>query len=192
VSSILEYPNVWRNESQVEIIHGVAVTDPYRWLEDLDSEETAEFVKAQQSLSSNFLSTLSNRKLIKEHISSLVNYERWGSPRSAAGSFITFMHNTGLQDHDVMKGEGESGIQTLLDPSKLSDDGSISLSPYYQKFSINGSLFAYALVIKGSDWLEGKVMKIPSGEVLTDSLINIKWPDFSFSKTGAGLFYSVG
>lgn len=192
LSSSITYPPTFRNDSVIDLIHGTPIPDPYRWLEDLSSEDTKDFIKAQVTLSQTFLNSLANRSDIKDHLSNLVNYPRWGSPRSR-GPYLTYLHNTGLQDHDVVKVVRSGGEEvTLYDPSRLSEDGSIALSPFYQTFSRDGSLWCYALTTKGSDWIEGRVTRLGDGVELSDRLKHIKWPDFSFGKDGNGIFYSVG
>jgi len=81
--------------------------------------------------------------------------------------------------------------EPFLDPNLMSEDGSTALYPYYYSFSSDAQHFVYALSNQGSDWLEGRIRNVNTNQDLTERLVNIKWPEFSFTKSGDGVFYSV-
>ncbi len=172
----------------VETLHGVEVADPYRWLEDLNSGETQNWVKAQNEVTETYLAKIPDSAVIRKHLTKLWNYERFGLPFREGGRYF-FSKNDGLQNQSVLYTslslDGEAAV--LLDPNQLSEDGTVSLSAY--AVSPNGELLAYAISRSGSDWLEWRVRSIVSGKDLPDFL---KWSKFSgadWSKDSKGFYY---
>ena len=184
----ITYPPARKSE-QVDNYHGVMVADPYRWLEDLDSEETRNWVEAQNKLTFGFLGEIPARSKIKERITKLWNYERYGTPFKEGDNYFYF-RNSGLQNQSVLYTvtslDGQPTL--LLDPNKLSNDGTVALSG--SSVSNDGKLMAYSLSASGSDWQEWKVREVETGKDLSD---NIKWVKFSgasWTPDGKGFFYS--
>ena len=184
----ITYPPARKSE-QVDNYHGVMVADPYRWLEDLDSEETSNWVEAQNKLTFGFLGEIPARSKIKERITKLWNYERYGTPFKEGDNYFYF-RNSGLQNQSVLYTvtslDGQPTL--LLDPNKLSSDGTVALSG--SSVSNDGKLMAYSLSASGSDWQEWKVREVETGKDLSD---NIKWVKFSgasWTPDGKGFFYS--
>jgi len=122
------YPAVRRDETVVDTLHGVTVTDPYRWLEDPDSAETQAFVAAQNEVTASVLDQCETRPDFKALMTHLYDYPRYGLPRKKGARYV-YSHNTGLQAQSVMftapQPAGEPTV--LLDPNKLSDDGTVSV-----------------------------------------------------------------
>ncbi|MDE2976760.1 MAG: S9 family peptidase, partial [Acidobacteriota bacterium] len=96
----VEYPDT-RIVDQVDDYFGVQVADPYRWLEDLDGEETAAWVAAQNAVAEPFLGALPGREAIEERLRAIWNYERWSTP-GKRGERYFYSHNDGLQDQSVV------------------------------------------------------------------------------------------
>ena len=172
----------------VEDLHGVPVPDPYRWLEDLNSPETATWVKAQDDLTRSHLKKIPEREALENHLTKLWNVERYGTPFREGGHYF-FSKNDGLQNQSVLyitdSLEGEARI--LLDPNQLSEDGTVALSDY--EISPDGKLMTYSTSASGSDWVEWHVRDIASGRNLSDHL---KWSKFSgaaWSKDSKGFYY---
>ena len=157
----LTYPNTAKVEV-VDDYHGTKIVDPYRWLEDDNSAETKAWVEAQNKVTFGYLEKIPQRAAIKQRLTKLWNYERWGMPFKEGGRwFIT--RNDGLQNQSVlhtMRALDETP-RVLLDPNKLSADGTIALQSY--SVSDDGKLMAYATSASGSDWIEIKVRDIESG-----------------------------
>lgn len=172
----------------VETLHGVEVADPYRWLEDLNSKETATWVEQQNEVTEEYLKKIPGSEKVNRHLTKLWNYERFGIPFVEGGRYF-FSKNDGLQNQSVLYTTTalDKEAEILLDPNKLSEDGTIALSDY--SISPDGKHMAYSISQSGSDWVEWKVRDIASGKDLSD---HIKWSKFSgaeWSKDSKGFYY---
>jgi prolyl oligopeptidase len=182
------YP-VARKSDQVDDYHGVKVADPYRWLEDLDSEETRKWVEAENKLTFGFLQEIPARATIKERLTRLWNYEKFGIPFKE-GSRYFYTRNSGLQNQSVLYTVTslDAQPQLLLDPNTLSTDGTVALSGL--SISDDGKRMAYSLSASGSDWQEWKVREVETGKDLSDHLKWVKFSNASWTRDGQGFFYS--
>lgn len=169
--------------------HGTAVADPYRWLEDLDSPETQAWVEAQNKVTFSHLETLPSREQFRQRLTKLWNHERFGLPAKRGGRYF-YTRNSGLENQNaVFVVDGLAGQPRLLiDPNKLSTDGTVALSNWV--VSDNGKLFAYALSQAGSDWNEWKVLEVDTGKELADHLQWVKFSGISWTPDNLGFFYS--
>lgn len=184
----LEYPQARRTDYG-DVLHGVNVPDPYRWMEDIDSEETRSWVEAQNRLTQTFLDQVPRRDEIKQRMTELWDYEKFGIPEEHAGRYF-YTYNTGLENQDVlywMTGlDGET--RCLLDPNKLSEDGTKALTG--AAISNNGKFLAYGISEAGSDWQEWFVRKVDDAQDMPDHLQWVKFSDASWDKMDEGFFYS--
>ncbi|HAH57272.1 MAG: prolyl oligopeptidase family serine peptidase [Lentimicrobium sp.] len=182
----MTYPET-RMTDTVDNYFGEAVPDPYRWLEDDNSAETTQWVTEQNKVTDTWMEKVPYRNDLKERLTGLWNYERYGVPFHK-GNFYYFFKNDGIQNQSVLyiqdSLDGEARV--FLDPNKLAEDGTTSLSEY--KVSHNGKYFAYAISKAGSDWNEIYVMETATGKQLTDQL---EWVKFStIAWRGDGFYYS--
>ena len=186
--TVFNYPST-RKVDVVETLHSVKVPDPYRWLEDLDSPETREWVQAQNAVTFPYLKTLLDRERLKDELTSLWNYERYGLPEKE-GNFYFFTLNTGLQNQGVLYvSEGLDGDpRLLLDPNTLSEDGTVSLAG--TAVSPDGKYLAYGISTGGSDWREWRVRKVDTARDLSDRIEWVKFSGASWTGDGKGFFYS--
>lgn len=187
-TSTMSYPKT-RKVDQTDTYHGVTVADPYRWLEDDNAEETKAWVEAQNKVTFDYLGKIPWRTAIKDRLTELWNYERWGIPSKRGGRyFIT--RNDGLQNQSVLYTMDSLTAEPklLLDPNTLSADGTVSLSG--TAVSEDGRLMAYGLSTAGSDWQEWKVRDITTGKDLADHIRWVKFSRASWKKDGTGFFYS--
>jgi prolyl oligopeptidase len=184
----LNYP-VTRKGDLVETLHGKAVPDPYRWLEDDNSAETKAWVEAQNKVTFGYLEKIPARAKLKERLTKLWNYERYGTPSKEGGRYV-FSKNDGLQNQSVLytMRSLEKAPTVLLDPNKLSADGTVALASL--SLSEDGNLMAYGISAAGSDWNEIKVREVDSGNELTDHIKWVKSSGASWTKDGKGFFYS--
>jgi prolyl oligopeptidase len=184
----LNYP-ITRKSDQVDNYHGIQVADPYRWLEDPDSEDTKAWVEAQNKVTFGYLKEISAREKIQQRLTKLWDYERYGIPFKEGNSYFYFKNN-GLQNQSVLYTlkslDGEPKV--LLDPNKLSEDGTVALSGL--SISEDGKLLAYGLSTSGSDWQEWKVRDVETGKDLKDHIKWIKFSGASWTHDSKGFFYS--
>lgn len=183
----MTYPNSHPGDT-IETLHGVEVADPYRWLEDLNSAQTANWVAEQNQLTESYLEKIPGSEAINEHLTELWNYERYGLPFKEGGRYF-FSKNDGLQNQSVLYTTTSLDEEpaVLLDPNKLSEDGTVALRSY--SISPDGKFMAYSISKSGSDWVEWKVREVASGKDLADHL---KWSKFSgadWSRDSKGFYY---
>jgi prolyl oligopeptidase len=186
--SHLPYPQA-RKVDQVDMYHGVKIQDPYRWLEDDNSDETKAWVEAENKVTFAYLDAIPERTPIKERLTKLWNYERFGVPfRQGANYFLT--HNSGLQNQRVLfvTDKLDATPRVLLDPNTLSTDGTVALSDFAP--SEDGKLLAYGLSRAGSDWEEWHVRDVATGADRDDLVEWVKFSVASWKKDGSGFFYS--
>ncbi len=182
----VEYPETKKCDT-VDHYFGVAVPDPYRWLEDDYSEETANWVKAQNEVTNKFLSQIPYREKMKQHLKDIMNYPKEGAPWKKGDRYF-FYRNDGLQNQSVLyyKNSLDGKAVELLDPNKLSNDGTVALSTL--GISDDGNYLGYAISRNGSDWQEIYVKNITTGEVLSDHLVWVKFSGIAWKDDG--FFYS--
>lgn len=182
----IKYPET-KKVDVVDDYFGIKVADPYRWLEDDNSDETAKWVTEQNKVTNEYLSKIPFRDKLKERFAKLYNFPKYTAP-FRAGSKYYFFKNDGLQNQSVMyvKDNLNSEAKLFFDPNKLSEDGTKSLSNF--SFSKDGKWFVYGISSGGSDWDEFFVMNALTGEKLNDHL---KWIKFSgIAWKDKGFYYS--
>jgi prolyl oligopeptidase len=187
-SPSLSYPKARRGD-QVDDYHGVKVADPYRWLEDTDAAETHAWVEAENKVTFGYLDQIPYRPAIRERLTKLWNYERFGVPEMEGGRYF-FDHNSGLQNQSVLLVAESLNAEprVLLDPNTLSADGTVALSG--RAISDDGKLMAYGIAASGSDWNEWHVRDVDSGKDLPDVIHWVKFSGASWTKDDKGFFYS--
>ena len=182
----ITYP-VTKTGDVVDTIFGTPVSDPYRWLEDDMSEETAAWVKEQNQLTFGYLEKIPYREQIKERLTNMYNYEKFGMPHRE-GDYIYYSKNDGLQNQYVIYRQKEaSEPEVFLDPNTFSADGTISLGG--MGFTKDGSLVAYEISEGGSDWTKIIVMDAPAKTIIGDTLKDIKFSDIAWQGND-GFYYS--
>ena len=189
LSQTLNYPVTRRDEGVADAYHGTRIADPYRWLEDDNSEETKAWVKAQNEVTFSFLKAIPKRDQIRERLRKAWNYERTGIPFEHGGRWF-FTRNSGLQNQSVLyvTESLEQEARVLLDPNLLSQDGTTSLTEIAP--SEDGRLLVYGVSKAGSDWQEFRVKDIATGRDTSDVLKWIKFSGASWAKDGSGFYYS--
>ncbi len=187
-SRALVYPDSVRG-NQVDDYHGVPVADPYRWLEDVDSEATKAWVRSQNSLTFDYLSKIPQREAIRQRLTELWNFERYDAPIRRGGRYF-YTRNDGLQNQSVLyvADSLDGAPRELLDPNKLSEDGTVALAGW--EVSEDGRYLAYGLAAAGSDWRQWHVKQVDTGEDLDDHLKWVKFSGVSWTPDNRGFFYS--
>ena len=184
---VAEYPVAYRDETVVDNYFGIEVADPYRWLENDTSAETNAWVEAERKVTDDYLSHIPFRGAIKERLTKIMNYERYSVPGKRFGRYV-FSKNDGLQNQSVIYIQyPDQEPEVLLDPNKLSDDGTVSFGGASQ--SNDGKYYAYLIQRSGSDWVEIYVMDIATRELLPDHIEWAKFTKASWYKDG--FFYAA-
>jgi prolyl oligopeptidase len=186
-STTLTYPETRKDTTVVDDYFGVRVPDPYRWLEDDNSAETAAWVDAQNAVTFAHLSTLPDRERIRERLTQLYDFERYSTPTVRGGKWF-FYRNDGLQDQSPLYVQDgpDAEPRVLIDPNTLSEDGTVALGN--TSFSRDGKYLAYQVSGSGSDWNTIRVLDIETGRHLEEEL---EWVKFSgMAWLDDGFFYS--
>lgn len=176
---------------QVDVYHGTAVTDPYRWLEDdvRQNTQVRAWVDAQQAVTAEYLNELPERTLLHERLTQVWNTQRFGVPQKKGGKYF-YTFNDGLmnQNQVLVQAQLDGPRQVLFDPNKWSDEGTTALADYV--VSPDGSHVVYQIQVEGSDWRQARVRQVANGEDLTDELDWLKFTGLSWVADGSGFFYS--
>ncbi|NVJ61697.1 MAG: S9 family peptidase [Gammaproteobacteria bacterium] len=182
----IQYPET-KQGKEINEYFDMKVADPYRWLEDDMSAETAEWVKAQNKVTFGYLDQIKYRDTIKNKLEKLWNYEKVSSPFKE-GNYTYFYKNDGLQNQYVLYRTNEKGeTEVFLDPNKFSEDGTTSLAGL--SFSDDGSLAAYLISEGGSDWRKIIVIDAETKQPIGETLVDVKFSGVAW-KGNEGFFYS--
>ena len=182
----IKYPQTKKTD-KVDSYFETKIPDPYRWLEDDRSTETADWVKAQNQLTFGYLNSIPFRNAIKERMEKLWNYEKVSAPFKE-GKYTYYYKNNGLQNQSVLYRKDNSGKEELfLDPNTFSKDATTSLDAV--SFSKDGSLCAYSISEAGSDWRKVIFINAETKESIGDNLIDVKFSRLSW-KANEGVYYS--
>ncbi|HVP68676.1 MAG TPA: prolyl oligopeptidase family serine peptidase [Anaeromyxobacteraceae bacterium] len=184
----LAYPATSRGET-VDDYFGTKVADPYRWLEDDNSPETAGWVRAENAVTQAYLAAIPERRAIRERLTRLIDYERYSAPVKKGRRYF-YSRNTGLQPQAVWFVTDDLGRdgRVLLDPNALSPDGTVAVAGL--GFTDDGRYVAYALSDAGSDWLTWRVRDVETGKDLADEVRWSKASGAEWRKDGSGFYYS--
>lgn len=182
----MNYPTTKKGDV-VDNYFGIPVPDPYRWLEDDKSAETAQWVKAQNDFTFAYLSKIPYRNTIKEKLQKLWNYERIGAPFTE-GDYTYYYKNDGLQNQSVLYRKDKQGKEEIfLNPNTFAADGTTSLATI--AFTEDGSLVAYLISEGGSDWRKAIVLNTKTKQQVGDTLVDVKFSGVAW-KGNEGFFYS--
>lgn len=185
----LPYPQAERTDV-TDNYFGTAVADPYRWLEDDNSEATAAWVEAQRAVTQDYLSQIPFRDAIRNRLTELWNYARPGIP-SKHGDAWYYFYNDGLQNQAVLYRTTQPGArgEVFLDPNTLSDDGTVALSEV--TFSKDGRYCAYSVAASGSDWVQIRVKRTDDGSATDDRIDWVKFSGAVWAPDSEGFYYSA-
>ncbi len=181
------YPPTRQDPSVIDDYHGTKVADPYRWLEDDNSDETKDWVKRQNDITYAYLNKIPNRQAAKERIEKLWNYEKFGAPFKKGDKFY-FYKNDGLQNQSVLYVQNDLNAppSVIIDPNNLSKDGTVALGSI--SFNKVGDKMAYQLAKAGSDWQTVYIKDLKTGEILKEELDWVKFSGMAWQ--GDGFYYS--
>ncbi|MGD9688289.1 MAG: prolyl oligopeptidase family protein [Phycisphaerales bacterium] len=182
------YPQT-RTDGTVDEHFGTKVPDPYRWLEDDNSAETAAWVKAQNEVTEAYLANVPQRPAIKARLTRLWDYEKFGLPIKEGGRYF-YSRNDGLQPQNVLYvcDSLDGPARVLLDPNTYRADGTAALTSI--AITDDGKHMAYGMAEAGSDWESFRVRTVADGKDTADEVNWVKFSEASWTKDGAGFFYS--
>ena len=185
----VKYPQTKKDSTIKDDYFGTSVADPYRWLENDTSTETAAWVKAENEVTQNYLKRVPYREAIGKRYEHLFNYEKFSAP-TREGKYNYYSKNSGLQNQFVMYREPVEGgaAELFLDPNSFSKDGTTSLAGV--NFSKDGSMAAYNISEGGSDWQKIIVIDAINKKQVGDTMQDIKFSGASW-KGNDGFFYST-
>lgn len=187
----LPYPDAERTDV-TDNYHGTVVADPYRWLEDDNSDATAAWVAAENEVTYDYLSQIPFRNAIRDRLTQLWDYPKESAP-SRKGDWLYFWRNNGLQNQSVLyrrpAADSEAEAEIFLDPNKLSDDGTVAISD--SSISKDGKYFLYAESASGSDWVVLRLMDTETKELLDDTIEWVKFSGGTWSPDSKGFYYSA-
>ena len=167
---------------------GTLVEDPYRWLEDDQSEETQTWVDAQNAVTQQYLAQIPFRSLIRDRVKKLMNYEKYSRPFKE-GDYTYYYKNTGLQNQSLLYREKQDGVPELfLDPNTFSEDATSALAGI--SFSKDGSRAAYKISIGGSDWANVITIDVETKAQIDQQLTDVKFSGIAW-QGNEGFFYST-
>jgi prolyl oligopeptidase len=182
------YPTARRGDV-VENHHGVKIADPYRWLEEMDSRETRDWLTAENRQADDYLAAIPGRDALHERLGELVRFAAFFPPFRRAGRYF-WLYRDGQRNQPVISTATsvDSAATTLLDPNLISTDGSLAFAGL--SLSEDGTRFAYGLSIGGGDWQKWHIRDVAGGKELPDELKYIKYYQPAFTRDGKGLYYS--
>lgn len=182
----MSYPNTNKKEV-IDTYFNTKISDPYRWLEDDRSTETASWVTAQNNVTFAYLDKIPYREQLKKQLTEKWNYEKIGAPFKE-GDYTYFYKNNGLQNQSVLYRKDNSGKEEVfLDPNTFSKDGTTSLDGV--SFTKDGSLVAYSISEGGSDWRKIIVLDAKTKKQIGETLVDVKFSGMSWYKN-EGFYYS--
>ncbi len=185
----LDYPETKKVDT-VDTYFGTEVKDPYRWLEDDRSDETEDWVKAQNKVTQSYLDKIPYIDKLNKRLTEIWDYEKVGAPFKE-GDYVYFSKNDGLQNQSVIyrykKGDSQENAEVFVDPNTFSEDGTTSLAGL--SFSENGKILAHSISEGGSDWRKIIISDVETREVIEDTLIDVKFSGVSW-KANEGFYYS--
>lgn len=176
-----KYPTVKRSETIPE--------DPYQWLEDLNSDETKQFIEQQNEFTMKYLQKCTCIEKIQYQLKTMMNYEKYNVPWKVNRNYY-YYKNSGLQNQSilyVLKETLLSNAEVFFDPNIQFNDDTTTLGNV--AFTESGQLFAYAVSENGSDWQKIYVMNAQTKEILPDCIKWVKFAEITWTKDEKGFYY---
>lgn len=177
-----------RKDNIIEDFHGTKVADPYRWLEDAESEDTKQWVKAMQDNCHSYFKASKTKEKDIARLQELWDYPTYDVPKIANGRYF-YQRKEGLQNQAVLYvKEKKKKERVLIDPNTFSDDGTVALINYF--ISHDGKYVAYSLSTHGSDWQEIRVRNVDTGKDKKDHLVHVKFTNVAWLPDDSGFYYN--
>jgi prolyl oligopeptidase len=173
----------------VDDYHGLKVPDPYRWLEDLDSPETRDWITAENRLTDSVLGAFPGRDALRARLADLQRYSKFGLPVRRGTSWFWTQRDPEQEQSVVYTAAAPDAPATILvDPNAISPDGKLAFEGFSP--SAHGNRLAYGMAAGGGDWQVWRVRDVKTGKDLPDELSGIKYYAPQLTPDGAGVYYS--
>lgn len=189
-SSAIKQPPPTRRDDVQEVLHGVTIADPYRWLEDQNSPETRAWINAQNDYTHSLLDSLPGRSALQKRLAELKKIEAVHSPFERNGRLVYRRRGADQEQYVICMRQGEAGAeQVLIDPNPMSPDHTTNVD--IVDVSKDGKLLAYLLRAGGKDETQVHFLDLDTRRELTDILPLALYFDVSFLPDRTGLYYST-
>jgi len=201
IASLLQLQNCKKEEIKIppppqtkivpvkEVIHGVEIVDPYRWLEDQYSPETRKWIELQNEYTDSLLKPLPGREEFRKLVSSLLKIDTVGVPIERGGRYFFYKRSADQELPVIYMREGLEGKdQVLIDPHPLSKDKTISVN--IQDISKDGTILAYGIRRGGEDEIEIKILDINKRQNFPDTLPKARYFGISITPDKKGFYYT--
>lgn len=183
------YPEA-KIEPVTEVLHGVTVTDNYRWLEDDDSPATEAWVEAENELTRSQLDRFPVRKTILARLKEMYDQPSLIHPGPHEGRYFYWQRKPG-QNQSVLymaTGRWDAEPQVVVDPNTWSTDGSVSCG--FTHITRDGTMMAYGKVQSGNELATLYVLDLDTGEHLPDTIPFTRWCSLAWLPDKSGFYYS--
>jgi prolyl oligopeptidase len=172
-----------------ETLHGVKITDPYRWLESQDSPETRAWLAEQDKFARRYLDSIPDRGQIRKALESLQKIDRMGAPILRNSRYF-FSRRLASEDRNslLMRRGYKDNDEVLVDPNTVSPDPASSVS--YRDVTPDGGMVAFGIRRGGEDETEIRLMDVATRKVLPDVLPRGRYFSFRIKPDKSGFYYS--
>ena len=175
-------------EAVTEVLHGIPVTDPYRWLEDQESPRTREWLLAQQEYARSYLDSIPSRDRIRDRIREMVDVETYDSIQKVGRRYFFRKRQPGQEQPYIYFREGADGPdQLLIDPAERATGPYTAVKPL--RISPDGRLLLYEVKEGGERTGTFELLDIETRAVLPDVLLRGYLRGFAFSQDSKSFYY---
>jgi prolyl oligopeptidase len=182
-----QYPPA-RTEAVVDTLHGKAIADPYRWMENIEDPVVRSWIDAENALTRRMLDRIPSRSAFEKRLAELLSIGTIGVPE-VAGKRYFYEKRQGNENQPVLYWrEGAFGKpKVLLDPNALSAEGIVAVDWWYP--SRDGRLLAYGLSEDGSEQSTLHVLDVDTGKRLKDTIARTRASSVAWLPDGSGFYY---
>ncbi len=186
--ALMEPPPYSQVEDVTEVLHGVPVTDPYRWLEDQESARTREWLSAQTRYARSYLDSIPDRQRVRERIRQLLDIETYDSLQKVGTRYFFRKRVAGQEQPSICLREGRDGPdQVLVDPALRGTGPHTAVKPL--RVSPDGRLLLYEVKRGGERTGTFEILDVRTREPLQDALPRGDLRGFAFAPDSQSFYY---